>query len=294
MYIGKNLFYGHPQNRKINSQKNRIMNFSINLKRGFSAVVAAVAIIASLSSCSDTKKIAYMQNNKYGEEEVVLNVNRIKIQPEDKISIVVSCKEPELARLFNLVQVENRVGIEAYQTSQGRVSVYTVDANGDIDFPVLGKIHIAGLDRDQVAEKIRKDLVNGHWVSDAVVSVEFANLHYSVIGEVAKPGSYSIVDDRMTLFEALSKAGDLTPYGEREVTVVREEGGKRVKYLVDLKDANLFESPAYYIQQNDVIYVTPNKTIGRRAEDNPNNLKSISLWTSIASLLTTVAVLIWK
>lgn len=256
---------------------------------------AALSLMLFAASCTSSKDIAYMQNAVYGQEELVVNLNEIRVQPQDKVSIVVSCKEPELARLFNLVQATNRVGMdESMQQSDGRVSVYTVDSNGDIEFPVLGKVHIAGLTRTEISDKIASDLINGKWVSDPVVSVEFANLHFSVVGEVNKPGTYSISNDKVTLLEAISKAGDLTPYGEREITVIREKGGKRTKYLVDLKDNSLFESPAYYLQQNDIIYVQPNKTVARQAADNPNNLKSISLWTSIASLLTTVAVLIFK
>ena len=261
----------------------------------FNVIAAAALLLAAASSCSTPKNIAYFQDAAYGKEEAVVNMNTIKVQPQDRLSIVVSCKEPELARLFNLVQTQNRVGQESStQQSDGRVSSYTVDSNGDIEFPVLGKVHIAGLTRQQVSEKIARDLIQGKWVSDPVVTVEFANLRFSVVGEVNSPGTYPIVNDRMTLLEAISKAGDLTPFGEREIMVIREEGGKRVKYLVNLKDNTMFESPAYYLQQNDVIYVQPNKAVARKAEDNPNNLKSISLWTSIASLLTTVAVLVFK
>lgn len=256
---------------------------------------AALSLMLFAASCTSPKDIAYMQNAVYGQEELVMNLNEIRVQPQDKVSIVVSCKEPELARLFNLVQTTNRVGQDnTMQQSDGRVSVYTVDNNGDIDFPVLGKVHIAGLTRSEISNKISNDLINGKWVSDPVVSVEFANLHFSVVGEVKNPGTYAISNDKVTLLEAISKAGDLTPYGEREITVIREKGGKRTKYRVDLKDNSMFESPAYYLQQNDVIYVQPNKTVARQAADNPNNLKSISLWASIASLLTTVAVLIFK
>ena len=165
---------------------------------------------------------------------------------------------------------------------------------GDINFPVIGDIHIAGLNREQISEKISKALIDGKWVADPVVSVEFVNLHFSVVGEVNNPGTYAISDDKVTLLEALSRAGDLTEFGEREITVIREHEGKRTKYLVDLKNNSMFDSPAYYLQQNDIIYVKPNKAVARRSEDNPNNLKSISLWTSIASLLTTVAVLVFK
>ena len=253
-----------------------------------------LSLILLVSSCSSPKNIAYMQNAVFGQEEAVLNLNEIKVQPQDRLSIVISCKEPELARQFNLVQAENRVGQSDQQQSQGRVSVYTIDSGGNIEFPVLGKIHIAGLNRQQISEKIADTLKEGRWINDPVVSVEFANLHFSVVGEVKSPGTYAISNDKMTLLEGIAKAGDLTEFGEREIIVVREQDGKRQKYLVDLKDNSLFDSPAYYLQQNDVIYVQPNKAVARKAEDNPNNLKSISLWTSIASLLTTIAVLVFK
>lgn len=258
------------------------------------ATTAALLFMLLVSSCSTPRNIAYMQNTVFGQEEAIANLNEIKIQPKDKLSIVVSCKEPELARLFNLVQASNRVGQEGSQQSDGNVSVYTVDSYGDIMFPVLGKVHIAGLTREQISEKISRELISGKWVSDPIVTVEYANLHFSVVGEVTNPGTYAISNDQVTLLEALSKSGDLTPYGEREITVIREEGGKRIKYLVDLRDNNLFESPAYYLKQNDIIYVQPNKAVARQAEDNPNNLKSISMWISIASFLTTIAVLIFK
>ncbi len=260
-------------------------------------IAAGFSLLLLASSCTSSKKIAYMQNAVYNQEETVLNLNEIKVQPHDQLSIVVSCKEPELAQLFNLVQANKRVGQTAQQLlqqNQGNVSVYTVDNFGDINFPVLGAMHIAGLNREQISEKISRALIDGKWVADPVVSVEFVNLHFSVVGEVTAPGTYAISDDKVTLLEALSRAGDLTEYGEREITVIREHEGKRTKYLVDLKDDSLFESPAYYLQQNDIIYVKPNKAVARRSEDNPNNLKSISLWTSIASLLTTVAVLVFK
>lgn len=257
------------------------------------ATTAALLLMLFVSSCSTPRNIAYMQNTVFGQEEAIANLNEIKIQPHDQLSIVVSCKEPELAELFNLVQANKRVGQTGLQ-SQGNVSVYTVNNAGDINFPILGDIHIAGLNRHEISDKIATALINGKWVSDPVISVEFANLHFSVVGEVNNPGTYPITNDHITLLEAISRAGDLTAYGEREIMVIREQDGKRQKYLIDLKDNNLFESPAYYVQQNDIIYVQPNKAVARQAEDNPNNLKSISMWISIASFLTTIAVLIFK
>ncbi len=270
-----------------------LKQFLVIMKLKSITVAAGFSLILLASSCSSPKNIAYMQNAVFGQEEAVLNLNDIKVQPQDRLSIVISCKEPELARQFNLVHAEKLVG-QDQQQSQGRVSIYTIDSEGNIEFPVLGKIHIAGLNRQQISEKIADTLKNGHWINDPIVSVEFANLHFSVVGEVNSPGTYAISNDRMTLLEGIAQAGDLTEFGEREIIVVREQNGKRTKFLVDLKDDSLFDSPAYYLQQNDVIYVQPNKAVARKAEDNPNNLKSISLWTSIASLLTTIAVLVFK
>ncbi len=246
-------------------------------------------LVALLAACGSQKDIVYMQNDQYGQDEAILNMNKIKIQPHDQVSIIVSCKEPELASLFNLKQPNGSGG-----TTSGNRLAYTVDDEGDITFPMLGKIHIAGLTRDEISKKISDLLINEQWISDPIVTVEFANLHFSALGEVASPGCYSITNDKINLLEALSMAGDLTIHGEREIIVIREQNGKRVKYLVDLRDKNLYDSPVFYLQQNDVIYVQPDKSIARQAADNPNNFKSIALWMSIASFLSTMAVLIFK
>lgn len=237
-----------------------------------------------------------MQNSVVEQESEVLNINEIKVQPHDQISIVVSCKEPELAQLFNLVQANNRIGQHnaGGNTSQGDVSLYTISDQGNINFPVLGEVHVAGLNRAEICSKIAKELKDGKWVSDPTVTVEFANLHFSVLGEVGSPGTYAISNDRITLLEGLAKAGDLTEFGVREILVIREENGKRIKYKVDLKDDALFNSPVYYLKQNDVIYVSPNHAVARKSSDDPNNWKSISLWMSIATFISTMAVLIAK
>lgn len=263
------------------------------------ATTAALLLMLLVSSCSTPRNIAYMQNTVFGQEEAIANLNEIKIQPHDQLSIVVSCKEPELAQLFNLVQTNKRLGNisssgNSTSISSGSVSVYTVSNTGNINFPVLGEIHVEGLTREEISKKISDALIKGKWISDPIVTVEFTNLHFSVIGEVGHPGTYNISNDHINLFEALSMAGDLTIHGNREIIIVREENGNRLKYLVDLKDHNIFESPVFYLKQNDIIYVAPNNALARQAEDNPNNLKSISLWISIASFISTMAVLIFK
>ena len=146
----------------------------------------------------------------------------------------------------------------------------------------------------EISDKIADMLIKGDWVSDPVVTVEFANLHFTALGEVGSPGTHSIDNDRITLLEAISMAGDLTIYGNRNITVIREEDGKRTKYLVDLKDDNLFNSPVFYIKQNDVIYVEPNGVKAGQASVNENPLKSVSMWMSIATFLMSVGLIIFK
>ena len=162
-------------------------------------------LIIGLASCSSSKKeILYMQNARYGQPEIIENLNEIRVQPQDKVSIVVSCKEPELASLFNLVSAQRTIGSKGGSGSSGAsgISAYTVDNYGDINFPVLGRIKIAGLTRQEISDKIADMLIKGDWVSDPVVTVEFANLHFTALGEVGSPGAHSIDNDRITLLEA--------------------------------------------------------------------------------------------
>lgn len=244
-------------------------------------------LVLSISSCGTSKDLVYMQNDSYDQSEDILNINKIRVQPQDKLSIVVSCKETELASLFNLKRSQ--------ESGDSRQSLaYTVDESGDISFPVFGNIHVAGLTRTEISEYIANRLIKDNLITDPVVLVEFDNLHFSVLGAISSPGNYDITNDRITLLEALAMAGDLTPNGEREIIVIREQDGKRIKHKVDLRNKDIFNSPVYYIQQNDVIYVKPDNKIARQAADNPNDWKSIGLWMSIASFISTMAILIFK
>lgn len=258
-------------------------------------IIVAVAAI-SLASCNSQKNVVYMQDSIPGQKEAIVNFNEIKIQPRDQISILVTCKEPQLASLFNLVENRKQLGKSGSQgTSSGSTAPYTVDSEGNIDFPVVGEIHVEGLTREQVAAKIKNILVSDNLVTDPVVTVEFTNLHFSVLGEVTRPGSYAISGDHINILEALSQAGDLTIYGKRDkVHVIRETGGQRHKYEIDLRSDSLFNSPAYYLQQNDVVYVEPNNVRAGQSSVNENNWKSVGLWISLASLLMSAAVLIFK
>ena len=189
-----------------------------------------------------------------------------------------------------------QIGQESNTESSRGVSGYTVDTKGCIDFPVLGKIFIAGMTREEVAAHIKSELQSHDLIKDPVVTVEYMNLSIAVMGEVKNPGRYNIDKDHLTILDALSQAGDLTIYGKREkVLVLRNEEGKQRVYGVNLCSAeHLYTSPVYYLQQNDVVYVEPNDTKARQSTVNGNNVRSTSFWISLASLLTSIAVLIVK
>ena len=253
-------------------------------------VLSGVLGIALLSatSCGTPKDVAYFQDLNNNPDTVITLQNRvITVKPTDKIYIGVKSKDPQISQLFNLMG-ETR-GSSANNLSQDAY-YYTVDSKGDIDFPVVGKIQVAGLTREEIAEKVRKSLVDASLVKDPTITVSLSNLHYSMMGEVAKPGQYAIEDEKVTILDAISKAGDLTIQGRRnDVMVLRQENGHQKIYKIDFcSGKDIFSSPAYYLQQNDVVYVTPNDTKKRSSTLNGNTVQSTGFWLSISSLLVTV------
>lgn len=252
--------------------------------------------MAVISSCNSSKNVVYLQDLQPEQVETIVNMNKVKVQPGDNLSIIVTCKDPQIAALFNLIEPNTRLYPGGKNSTSGAgMPGYTVNSKGDIDFPQLGMLHVEGMDRSEVAAYIKGRLEAASLVKDPVVTVDFNNIYVSVIGEVAKPGRVPVTNEQMTLLEALAEAGDLTIYGKRDqVSVVREEKGKRTTYTVDLRSKDLFNSPAYYLRQNDVVYVAPNSARAGQASINDNNFKSASFWMSLASLLTTIAVLVFK
>ena len=261
-----------------------------------------LAGVAALSSCGSSKQVVYFQDLKPGETEIKLpEMKAITVRPEDKISIIVNSRDPQLTDLFNLPYVSRQLGQSlrtngiTVSNNQG-VSAYTVDTDGEIDFPVLGKMYVAGMKREEIAEYIKNELIKENLVKDPVVTVEFANLCISVLGEVNNPGRFSIDRDKLTVLDALSMAGDLTIYGNRsKVMVLRQEGDVQRVYGLNLTSGNhVYTSPAFYLQQNDVVYVEPNAVKARQSTVNGNNVRSTSFWISLASLLTSIGILIFN
>lgn len=272
--------------------------------RHFLSVAAFSGLLLAAASCSTPKDITYFQDVTHGEMIQPLERNDIKVRPEDKLSIVVSTQDPALSSMFNLVQTQNRLGTNsgtttigstANSTSDGRTSLYTVDADGNINFPVLGRLHVAGMNRTQLSKYIETEIKSRELVKDPIVTVDYANTGISVLGEVKSPGRVEFNKDHLTIVEAIALAGDVAPDGMRQnVTVMREgENGRQTVYKVDLTDMKqLAQSPVYYMQQNDVIYVEPNDKAKRNTTPNGNSAFTPSFWISIGSAAITVASLV--
>ena len=240
-------------------------------------------MLAILASCSAPKEVLYLQDIASLKEEVIDKNYEVIIHKDDLLAILVNSKDPELALPFNMPVVTYQIG--STTSGQQRLLGYLVDQNGDIDFPILGRLHVEGLTRMQVTELIKQKLMNEDLIKDPIVTVQFLNFKVSVMGEVARPGTFDISGDRITLL--LAMAGDLTIYGRRDrVAVIREKDGKRRILYHDLRSSDIFQSPCYYLQQNDIVYVEPNKAKTGQSRINSNN--SVGVWLSAVSVLASI------
>lgn len=265
-------------------------------KKNFALALLSIVLMCS---CTSVKDIAYLQDAETIEGMNMALVQNVKIQPLDKVSIIVNCEKPEVAATLNLPYVTQRLGattatgLSNNAGNQG-VSGYTVDETGNIDFPIVGKIAIAGLTRQQAAELIKQKIIESGQDNKPTVTIEFMNLTFSVLGEVNNRGRFSIDRDRITILDAIAMAGDLTITGKREnVLVLRQEDSKQKVYHVDLtKASDIYNSPVYFIKQNDIVYVEPNPMRSRQSTNNGNTFRSASFWMSLASFATSILVLI--
>lgn len=273
----------------------------MNIRKIFKISVLFLGSFFIFTSCTTPKNIGYFQDLT-SEEIVIPSTGEIKIRPNDKLSITVKTMEPSLSALFNLPVVTERFvdNMASNSTASGNMrnntatssalSKYTVSPKGTIDFPVLGEIKVEGMTRFELAGFIKGELMGRDLAKDPVVTVEFVNMGVSILGEVNQPGMYDINQDQMSILEAISMAGDLTATGLREnVAVLRETESGVKTYRLDLTNFNeMAQSPAYYLQQGDVVYIEPNDMKKRQSTTNGNNVYSTSFWISVASLLTSV------
>lgn len=210
------------------------------------------------------------------------------------LDITISSVDPELLRPFlqygsGIDGGGNNYGYSGGNNNKG----YLVEADGTINFPLLGQVKVAGLTRRQVTDLIQDRLEKDGYIKEPIVMVRFLNFRVSILGEVNRPGTYNISSERITLFEALSMAGDLTIHGRRDrVAVVREMEGVRTILYHDLRSRDIFQSPDYYLQQNDMVYVEPNHA--KAEASTQNQFTSAGTWISIASLLSTISIILFK
>lgn len=260
------------------------------MKTRFYIAICAAMVMAS---CSTPRNFNYLQDLQNGQQTDITIDGTIKLQPNDQLTVIVKSKDPLMSNLFNKSM--------ATQITQGNaagnpyIAPYTVSPQGTIDFPVIGEIHVGGLTRYEAEQTIKRELQKEQ-LKDANVTVELQNMTYTVTGEVKEPGVYKIEKDQITLLEALGKAGDLSQYGKRDsVMVIRTEDGKRKTYVLSLTDGQkLLNSEAFNIHQNDIIYVKANNVRARQSTANGNETRNASFWLSIVSVLTTVAVFLFK
>lgn len=249
----------------------------------FQKILLLILVSAFVFSCGSKKKIVYLQGIESAQNyDAATNYEEI-IQPDDVLSIIVSTDNPEVAAPFNLPLIQSN------ETDYRGIKTYLVDATGYIDYPVLGKIKLGGMTRSAANNKMVAAI--SEYIRNPIVNLKIANYKISAIGEVSRPGSYNIVGERVTILEAIALAGDLTIYGKREnVLLIREKEGKKTYTRVDLTSANLLNSPYYYLAQNDVIFVEPNRTKINSSVIGPD----VYVLFSSLSLLATIAVVLLR
>lgn len=243
------------------------------------------------SSCHTQEKVIYFQDVQNGESFSTQSVEAMKLQPGDKVSIIVSsAATPDQAVRYNLVVAQQQVG-SATARQNNQVALYTIDEHGEVDIPCMGRIKIGGLTRSDAASKIQNLFRNG-LLNDAVVTINAYDQFITVLGDVKNPGRIQIGRDNITLLEALGQAGDLNITGRRDrILVMRQEGNETKSYYVDLRSKDLMNSPVYNLRQNDVIVVQPNNFKSNQSTNNANSLTQIGTWISIASFATTLITL---
>lgn len=257
----------------------------------FKILTAIGCLALLLSGCGSYKQIPYLQEMEALEiTDSLPSMYDAKIMPKDLLTITVNTTDPEASAPFNLtVQTNNNASTVHTITQQPSLQQYLVNNKGNIDFPVLGRIHVGGLTKNQAEDLIREKL-KPYLEETPIVTIRMVNYKISVLGEVNKPGTFTVNNEKVNVLEALAMAGDMTIWGLRDnVKLVRENtDGKREIIVLNLNKADIIGSPYYYMQQNDIIYVSPNKTKAK----NSGIGQSTSLWISGTSILVSLASLL--
>lgn len=233
------------------------------------------------SSCASKKDLVYLQPDSV-ELNTLYELNSPKLQPGDILAISVTADDVRATIPFNQVSpYQGNTG--TIQATNPFIPTYAIDVKGEIDFPRVGKIKLAGKTRTQAMDMLRSEV--SKFIVNPGISMVIRNFRVTVLGEVKTPGTFTIENDRLTILEALGMAGDMTMYGERKnVLVVREQDGNKQEFRLDLTQRETMNSPAYYLTQNDVVYVEPN---GARVQSSKYS-QNTSIFISVASVIITV------
>lgn len=255
-------------------------------------VFLSLMIALLFSSCASRKDFVYLSDMQMGEKYPFDLNHEVVVQSGDRLGITVSCKNPELAIPFNIqggnFQIDRNGNVSASDASGSKEKGYFVDVEGNIDFPILGKLHVDGMSVSQVKSLIENQIKASNYIKDPLVTIDVLNFKYTVLGAVGRNGTFTCDGDRITLLEAIANAGDLTAKARiNRVTVIREKGNERQMFVHDLRSKDIFDSPCFYLQQNDIVYVEPKY----RKKDNED--RGFQVVTVLLSLVTTVCSLMW-
>lgn len=269
------------------------------------ALLLGLLAAFTVTSCMSDKEIVYLQgaDEAYARPREIQQGFELKIQPDDQLAISVTSKDRELIEPFNnntLIGGGTSSGLSSNTANvQSGVSYFRVDRQGEIQFPIFGTLKVAGLTTREVSETVQKllregDAQQGPYIRDAIVNTKIMSFKVTILGDVRTPGTQTFTGERLTVLEAIGRAGDLNSSAKRDhVQVVREEDGKRVVYDIDLRDqASIFQSDAYYLQQNDVVYVKPNKSVRVKGSTSYTLLSVsatlVSMVVSVVSLIIAI------
>lgn len=254
------------------------------MSRNYCLIILVFALF--FTSCVSKKRITRFQYDRI-DQSLVSNDYKTIFKADDLLQITISAQDLKSVVPFNLPAV-NFAAASGLAVAQPMQQTYLVDSNGEIDFPILGLMKVGGKSREQVIEEFKKRL-DPDYVKNPTINIILSNFKVTVTGDVFRPGTFTIPNERITIIEALGLAGDLNISARRDnVLVVREEFGKKKQYRVNLMSNNIFTSPVYYLQQNDMVYVEPNNAKAQSAAFNQNT----GLWVSIGSIvISLIAVL---
>lgn len=258
------------------------MKFAYSIIKVFLVLVS----LGMISACKSQKDFLYLADMTDEQGYAITHRYVPKVQRDDRLEITVSCKNPELAVPFNVAPGSVKVSESGRVDGKADGQYYRVDNDGDINFPVLGELYVAGLTLSEVSEMIRNRIIEGNYIKDPIVTIEFKNFHYTVLGAANSNGNYTCDGDRVTILEAIAQAGDLASNADLgKIAVIREEGNSRIVHTVDIRKSDLFNSPAFYLAQNDIIYVRPKKP---KSEGKANFLQWLTVALSVVTATTSV------